>query len=37
MGNNDVVTFSTVDIQLALHNLKCGKAADSNGITVEHL
>ena len=36
-GDDDVVTFSTVDVHLALHNLKCGKAAGSDGITAEHL
>ena len=36
-GDDDVVIFSTLDVQLALHNLKCGKAAGSDGLTAEHL
>ena len=29
--------FSALDVQLALHNLKCGIAARSDGLTAEHL
>ena len=36
-GDDDVVILSILDIQLALNNLKCGKAAGSNGLTAKHL